>query len=53
MGDVSGGNCSMNNHSLSQHDFDSNNGDVSSRNSLMKSHTIFQYDDSITFKYMQ
>ena len=30
MGEVSGGNCSMNNHNLSQKDFDFNIGNVSS-----------------------
>ena len=32
MGDISGGNFYMNNHTLSQQYFDSNNGDVSNGN---------------------
>ena len=39
MGDVSDGNCSMNNHNLYQQDFDSNNGDVSSVYGFINSHT--------------
>ena len=49
---MSGGNCSMNNHTLFQQDCDSNNSDVISGYSFMKSHTTSQYDDSITFKNM-
>ena len=30
MGDMSGGNCSINNNTLSQQYYDTNNGDVSS-----------------------
>ena len=37
MGDISGGNFYMNNHTLSQQYFDSNNGDVSNGNGFIKS----------------
>ena len=50
MGDMSGGKCSINNHILSQQDFDSNNGDVSSGCGFINSHTLSQCDDSSTFK---
>ena len=36
MGDMSGGNCYMNNHTLYQQYHDSNNGDVSSRYYIFK-----------------
>ena len=52
MGDMSGGNCSMNNHILSQQDCDSNNGDASSEYGFINIHTLSQCDDSIAFKYM-
>ena len=50
MGDVSGEKCSMNDHTVSQHDCDSNNGDVSSVNGFINIHTNFQCDDSSDFK---
>ena len=40
----------MNNHTLSQHDFDSNNGDTSSGNVIINIQTLSQCDDSRTFK---
>ena len=52
MFEVSGGNCSMKNQTLSKHGCDFNNGDVSSRNGFINSHTISQYDDSSKFKKM-
>ena len=52
MGEVSGGNFSMKNHTLSKHGCDFNNGDVSSINGFINSHTISQYDDSSKFKKM-
>ena len=50
MGDVSDGNCSINNHNLYQQDFDSNNGDVRSVYGFINSHTLSQCDDTSTFK---
>ena len=52
MGDMSGGNCSMNNHNIYQQDCGPNNGDVINGNGFINSHTIFQCDDSSTFKDM-
>ena len=52
MGYVSGGNCSMNNNTLSQKDCDSNNSDVSSGNSFINRHTISQHGNSSNFKEM-
>ena len=52
MGDMSGVNCSINNHNLYQHDCDYNNGDVSSGYGLLNSHTLYQCEDSIFFKEM-
>ena len=40
MGDMSGGNFSINNHALSQNYCDSNNGDVSIRYVFLNSHTL-------------
>ena len=48
MGDMSGGN----NHTISQQDYDFNNGDMSSRYGFINSHTISQRDYSSTFTYM-
>ena len=39
-GDTSGGNCSLNNHTISQQYFDSNNSDVSSGYGLKKTATL-------------
>ena len=50
--EVSGGNCYMNNHTLSQHYFYYNNGDVSSGYAFINRHTLYQCDDSSTFKDM-
>ena len=52
MGDVSGGNSSMKNHSLVQQDWDSNNGDVNSGNGYIYIYTISQCNDSSSFKEM-
>ena len=51
MDDMSGGNCSTKNHTLSQHDSDSNNGDMSSGYGFINRHTLYQCDYSITFNY--
>ena len=45
MGDMSGGNCFMNNHTIYQHDCDYNNGDVSSGYGFINIHTFSQFDD--------
>ena len=50
MGDVSGGNCSMNNHTFSHQDHDPNNGDVISGNVFINSHTLSKCDDLSIFK---
>ena len=50
MGDISGGNFSLNNHTLSKQYCDSNHGDVSSGHVFLNSHTISQREDSSTFK---
>ena len=42
IGDVSAGNCYMNNHTLSKQDCYSNSGDISSGNGFINSHTISQ-----------
>ena len=42
----------MKNHTLSQQDFDSNNGDLSSGNDFIKSHALSQCDYSSNFKQM-
>ena len=47
---MSGGNCSMNNHPLSQQHRDYNNGDVSSGYGSLNSHTLPQCEYSSTFK---
>ena len=52
MGYVGGGNSSMNNHTLSQKYWYSNNGDVSSGNGYINSHTLSKCNYSSTFKYM-
>ena len=52
MGNTSCGDFSMKNHTLSQHDYDSNNGDVSSGYIFISSHTISQCKDSSNFKEM-
>ena len=52
MGDVSGGNCFIKNHTLSKYDCDSNNSDVISGHGFINSHNIYECDDSSTFKYM-
>ena len=46
---MSGGNYSMNNHTLSQHYFDSNNDDVSSVYGFFNSHTLYQCEDYSMF----
>ena len=53
MGGMSGGNCYMNNHIISQQVCDSNNGDVSSGYTFINSHTLFKYNDWSTFKEME
>ena len=50
MGDMSGGNSSMDNHTLSEHDCYSNSEDMSSGNVVINIHNLSQCDDSITFK---
>ena len=52
MGDIRGGNCSMNNHILSQRYCGSNNGDVISGNGFINSHTLSQCNDSISLNGM-
>ena len=47
---MSGGNCSLNNKTLSQHYCDSNNGDMSSGYGFLNSHNISQCEYSSTFK---
>ena len=42
----------MNNHTLYQQDFDSNNGDVSIVNGFINSHTLSQCYHSSTFNQM-
>ena len=50
MGDMSGGNYYLNNHTLSQQYCDSNNGDMSSGYGFLNRHTLSQCEDSSTFK---
>ena len=50
MFNMSGGNCSLNNHTLSQQYCDSNNGDVGSGYGFFNSHVFFQCEDSSNFK---
>ena len=50
MGDTSGGNCSMNNHTLSQQDCNPNIDDVSSGYGFINSHTLSQCEYSNNFK---
>ena len=52
MGNVSGGNGSMNSHTLSKQDRDFNNGDESSGNGFINSHTLYQCNDSSALKEM-
>ena len=52
MVDVSGGNCYMENHTLSQQERGSNTGDMSSRNGFINRHTLSKCDDLGTFKEM-
>ena len=52
MGDMSCGYCSMNNHNLSQHYCDNNNGDMSSGYGFINSHTLYQCEDSSALKEM-
>ena len=52
MGDVSGGNGSMNIHVLSPQDWDLGNDDVSCGIFLVNSHTCSQFNKSSSFKYM-
>ena len=52
MGDTSGGDCSINKHTLYQHFCDSNNGDVSSGYGFLNRHTLSQCEDSSTLKDM-
>ena len=49
---MSGGNGSMNIHTLYQHDWDFNNGDVSSGIGFIHGHTLSQCNHPITFKDM-
>ena len=49
MGDVGGGNGSMNNYNTSHQDWDSNNGDVISGSGFINIHMLSQFTDSITF----
>ena len=46
---MSGGNCSLDNHTLYQQYCDSNNGDVSIGWVFLNRHTISQCEDSSTF----
>ena len=46
---MSGGNFSLNNHTLYQHYFDFNNGDVCSGYGILNSHTISQCQDFSSF----
>ena len=50
MGAMSGGNCSLTNHTISQQYCDYNNGDVSIRYVFLNSHTLSQCEDSSRFK---
>ena len=49
MGYMSGGNCSLNNHTLFQQYFDSNNVDVGSGCGFINSYTLSQYEYPSTF----
>ena len=53
MGDMSGGNFYLNNHTLSQQYCDFNNGDVCSEYGIVNSHTFSQCQDSILFKNIE
>ena len=50
MGDMSGGNCSLNNHILYQRYCDSNNVDVSIGYGFYNIHTLSQFEYLIMFK---
>ena len=50
MGDMSCGNCSMNNQTLSQQDCDTNNGDISIGYGFLNIQTLSQCEDSSAFK---
>ena len=52
MGEVSGVDGYVNNHTLSKKGWDSNNGDMSSGNGFINSHTLSQCNNSITFEDM-
>ena len=52
IGDMGGGNCSMNNYTLSQQYLGYNNDDVSSINCFINIHTISQWYYSRNFRYM-
>ena len=53
IGEMSCGNFSMNNHTISlKNKFDSNNVDVSSGYDFLNSHTLYQFEDSSYFKEM-
>ena len=52
MGDMSCGYCSMNNHNLSQHYCDDNNGDMSIGYDFINSHTLYQCEYSSALKEM-
>ena len=52
IGDVSGGNCFIYNHNLSQQYCDTNNGDMSIGNAFINIHTLSQIYLSSTFKDM-
>ena len=49
---MSGGNGSLDSNTLSQQDWDTNNGDTSNIYGFINRRTIYQYNDSITFKEM-
>ena len=50
MGDMSVGNCSINDHIIFQHYCDLNNADVSSWCCFWNIHTLYQFEDSSTFR---
>ena len=49
---MNGGDHSMNNHTFSQHDCDSNNGDMSNKNGFINRHTLSLCDDTSICKDM-
>ena len=52
IGDVSGGNGSMNSHILSQQGWDLNHCDVSCGNGFINIHTLYQFNESSLFNDM-